>query len=160
MNFKQKIPTLLVLLLLLAAASVAAENNCVKTNSEGFCILCSSGKVAFNGKCVDSILHCLEFDDKGICSKCELGFSLASNGKCNLQSNPKFIQKSPSSYYHWSKPFKMIHLIKFKAHLNFIKYKCPPTPRSTKFFEISTTTCGPIELCMNSQVATQNHWHK
>lgn len=50
---------LLTIILTLASLSLAADSDCLKTGANGICLACSNGKVAFNGKCIDSILHCL-----------------------------------------------------------------------------------------------------
>lgn len=59
MGLTKKNVSIVVLLLILASAVAAVDSNCQKVGANGLCILCSPGKVAFNGNCIDSILHCL-----------------------------------------------------------------------------------------------------
>jgi hypothetical protein len=44
---------------ILTIASLSSGPDCLKTGSTGKCILCNHGKVAVNGICTDSILHCI-----------------------------------------------------------------------------------------------------
>lgn len=59
MRLAKKNFNIALLLLVLASAVATVDSNCQKVGANGLCILCSPGKVAFNGNCIDSILHCL-----------------------------------------------------------------------------------------------------
>lgn len=57
-KYWKKIFVVCILLSTMTIAS-AADPDCLKVGVDGNCLICNNGKVAFNGKCTDSILHCL-----------------------------------------------------------------------------------------------------
>lgn len=66
---------LITLILTLSLLSIASSvENCARFNSQGVCVECNVGLIAFSNKCVPVIPHCLEFSLNYTCTLCESGY--------------------------------------------------------------------------------------
>lgn len=80
-----------LILLLTITFATTTDPNCLKAGNNGQCVLCNRGLVAFNGKCIESVLPCLDYTPSGECAKCELNYELGANKQCTPRSKDCYL---------------------------------------------------------------------
>ena len=83
--------------------------NCDICSNGHSCEVCSNGYIYINNKCIKQIENCKEYDENGICNKCDnnFGFKKEDRNECiNIESLNKYYTKDNISYYPCNEKIK------------------------------------------------------